>query len=1189
MSYLSQAFSLSENGGIYYQGARIKPTTTKWLLVGVGGMGTDTLVRVKNEVMQRMEIPMHDGIPTGAPPANIKFVAIDTEKDALKAMHCSSTKFSQSEMEFTRPPEGSSWQNIVDNYVHAKQMGHHYAQFMPDGHIDCPGGGAAGAMRLMGRLGLFANAQNVINKINSALVSLGGAADVNICLFAGISGGTGSGSFIDLAFLLKQLTTGTSQLSAFLYMDDLNENDPGSKTDRARNAYAALKEMNEIIILGEKKKNEPYRFGNTHTMIEYRGNPFDYAYIINRKNTVAGTYEKGRIVSDVAESVFQLVSDRTAAGAGAVSGMMAINNNAASWFVSNKNHGLFPSVYRYMSTCASFYKIPYIEINTLVVSRMFAQLNNPQTGGVFTNSVTADSFARDLQALGISPDLPNRVDSRTVLSAVMRTLLDKIISDIAPITRELKTWFSHPDGYTIDQIWHPNFHGVEDTRPWKDVYTNVANYQHSVTGIAAPQVSTFEGKLKEYLGGTAGAPESGALVGKSKGPFYLAKLLGPVGNGYNIIALLTKIKEHADGLVTQESIKANNIKRTLNETYREGDEGNSRDKRRLAEDFIKAIKNYENACRASWLYDKLSEMCAKMIEICAKYYNNIIGPLTKYLGELSEIFGDNLKTLAANHAALALEGRDPHVLIYPMDFEQKNANNFAACVNNAKNQFLLSIKENLYDWVGCTIENPTPDPNYTNAIAYRLSACVSMFFDKLYGTVSMDSIYQDKITDGTPFNVFMGEEIINMYDQLHPLYNVDSSVDIGATVQEYAILFVPKSAMNIIAASNIITSAAGPGPMHGKMHLIQTEDNSCITMIKVGEGYTPYGNSRIAYLEDCYAGDHSLTKHLDYRWKNYPNPYHELTWGVGHTCQETRERNERYRKIFDKLHARGRISLVGDQVKFTYGHVNVNLGEEDDPDKLNLAFVKLTGDINNKKTTLRAIEEQIWSSTKPQVKDLDNIGTYGGGDKIINARESCLLDYSICEMLDKENEVYTLYDRLEASLTFVRSYVYAWLCSMFEIDMATKDIKVRYSAHDPVPTTIVRGGMTPHISTDDDFYYVVYNGFYAIKDDIPSENKSWIGWIEQNWKVLSNLIDRDVEQKKAKAKGLGSLLYAFEVRAEKFAAASRLQVSIDNAERLAAIADFYSTCYYYGVEIDKAYFGGLAGRVVAVHKKKAGG
>ena len=46
---LEKSLSLKENGGIYYEGTRVTGNPSNlWLLVGVGGFGTGTLIRLKH-------------------------------------------------------------------------------------------------------------------------------------------------------------------------------------------------------------------------------------------------------------------------------------------------------------------------------------------------------------------------------------------------------------------------------------------------------------------------------------------------------------------------------------------------------------------------------------------------------------------------------------------------------------------------------------------------------------------------------------------------------------------------------------------------------------------------------------------------------------------------------------------------------------------------------------------------------------------------------------------------------------------------------------------------------------------------------------------------------------------------------------------------------------------------------------
>ncbi len=56
ISLLEQALSLGQNGGIYYAGARVAPEEKQAVLfVGLGGSGADALIRIKDQITNRMK------------------------------------------------------------------------------------------------------------------------------------------------------------------------------------------------------------------------------------------------------------------------------------------------------------------------------------------------------------------------------------------------------------------------------------------------------------------------------------------------------------------------------------------------------------------------------------------------------------------------------------------------------------------------------------------------------------------------------------------------------------------------------------------------------------------------------------------------------------------------------------------------------------------------------------------------------------------------------------------------------------------------------------------------------------------------------------------------------------------------------------------------------------------------------
>lgn len=111
-------------------------------------------------------------------------------------------------------------------------------------------GQAAGQKRRAGRLLFAANAVGFVNSLRDAYhrceAASGSAASCNIHIFAGLSGGTGSGSIVD-AVIQARKTYPDAKISVYAMIPEMNL--PKSDMDQGRyyqNGYAAMNELNAL-------------------------------------------------------------------------------------------------------------------------------------------------------------------------------------------------------------------------------------------------------------------------------------------------------------------------------------------------------------------------------------------------------------------------------------------------------------------------------------------------------------------------------------------------------------------------------------------------------------------------------------------------------------------------------------------------------------------------------------------------------------------------------------------------------------------------------------------------------------------------------------------------------------------------------------------------------------------------------
>ena len=79
---IKESLSLSKSGGIYFAGERVPADENQMVLfVGLGGTGANALIRMKHQIYNRMKLPVdpQTGIPTADHPANMAFLALDTD------------------------------------------------------------------------------------------------------------------------------------------------------------------------------------------------------------------------------------------------------------------------------------------------------------------------------------------------------------------------------------------------------------------------------------------------------------------------------------------------------------------------------------------------------------------------------------------------------------------------------------------------------------------------------------------------------------------------------------------------------------------------------------------------------------------------------------------------------------------------------------------------------------------------------------------------------------------------------------------------------------------------------------------------------------------------------------------------------------------------------------------------------
>ena len=280
------------------------PALRRSVYIGLGGAGIQSIMNTKKLFIEAY----------GEVPPMVQFVGMDTDAGALeRATH---VDFGLDNTEIVRlqghrsrmlPSEWYEW--IPQEYRHVVLSDFNFA---------------ASQTRPLGRFALlwsFTAVRQIVQKAidTSANYSYGtdpryvpefdGKVQVNLVF--SLVGGTGSGIFLDVAYLIRKLFGNRVGLNGYAILPGCYM---GCGQRIPSNAYAALMELDFLMHLGPQ--DEPVTFNwfmDSFTADDFRATPrpFDWVYLIDNKN------EAGIILSSTRE-VYDAISHTLFAAGGAV-------------------------------------------------------------------------------------------------------------------------------------------------------------------------------------------------------------------------------------------------------------------------------------------------------------------------------------------------------------------------------------------------------------------------------------------------------------------------------------------------------------------------------------------------------------------------------------------------------------------------------------------------------------------------------------------------------------------------------------------------------------------------------------------------------------------------------------------------------------------------------------------------------
>ncbi len=376
------------------------------LIIGLGGTGIDALLRLKYQINRRFKLP-EDPISKRKQdkPGNVEFLAFETnEQDRNKKYKGIGLDPINEFVLLSNPEVGGLLQNrsILEPYI---------TDWLSSELTITDGMNGAAGVRQAGRLLLFTKINQVVQSIDKKIkaLSVGTNKKLMVFLLTGLSGGTGSGCFLDISYIVRGIierdhgSAGIDRVNilGYLFTPDINlANKSLSEHTREyikKNGYAALKELDYWMNVDSRGDRFKQQYGSI-LGVNSPLPPFNLCHLISATNTEGKLLENAYdyCMNVTAENItnFMASEDKQSGEEFAIHDYISnIRTNIAQM---NK---MYPANYDYNIIGASSAVLPIEEMTTYLAYRLFNKMDK-----MFVKAPSQDDVEKFARKMGIDLD-----------------------------------------------------------------------------------------------------------------------------------------------------------------------------------------------------------------------------------------------------------------------------------------------------------------------------------------------------------------------------------------------------------------------------------------------------------------------------------------------------------------------------------------------------------------------------------------------------------------------------------------------------------------------------------------------------------------------------------------------------------------------------------------------------------------
>ena len=865
---------LSCGGGVIDHAKQAERQDGATLVIGLGGTGSDAVMELKKEVFKQLKPDDEQAvIPTYAA---IKYLIVDSDAYKINAQSGNltdidrNTEFFDISNSYIKEPFAAT--EILKNRPELSWLNYEHI-FISQAFA------GAGGIRQVGRFLLVDKACPLFDKIKSEMQSAllacnNGKLTVHIC--AGISGGTGSGTFLDVCYLVRQALQEIGKTDAsvcgYFFLPDVNLsvpeiiNNPLTSQYIKVNAYAALQELDYCMNFTNNK--DSFRMNYGFTKVDFKMQPVDMCYLISatddEENRIADSYHS--VIGLVANNIINFVANSF----GNLRETEKDNGKSLAEYISIWNcvragitlqHGASVDYNIFGMAIA---EMPFAELDTYLGAKLFEAFC-PMYDKVPTEKERDEFLIKnqlqyeDLRKY-LTANCPGAVNFPTSYDAKMY----KARGNVAFIQRAADFLASNKG----------------------EMEKNLRTMAEEITEFNIPKEST------SLISRTYKALCDSFVTSLDFGPFYAKRMLFG-GNNQNLIhavdGYITKNNENLAHELRLEQLRDDEYEQAKN---RMDSASILNEKKRMGE-YLNALNNLYVHHYKVEQFKNMGELLEQYKKLLIKLDHNFFAVLTQMLETLKETFAKNAEVLSEGikeentYTWKILSVKD---IKEGLDEDVKNLD-----LNQTLYALMMDLFENCKKWIN-------QDEN-------EISKLISDFVLGQFSTVAkktMTDYLKEKfgVDNATLLEQKIEDVIIQkeLWSKSTPLFWKNSMYN--RPVGEQNILTVPFDSLEICNAANNFAEKK-------RITLRRSGIIDKMSVMRFYSGFPMYAYQEIQELERAYETDRSLGRHLyegtEVDWNTFlPSPI-PASFRIGTPIERIEKRNAELITEFEKAKELGII------------------------------------------------------------------------------------------------------------------------------------------------------------------------------------------------------------------------------------------------------------------------------------------